>query len=122
MEAGKDVYCESPVSLTVDEGRRMVSTARAYGAVCQAGCQLRSDARWRRLLDRVRAGGIGSLRRIIADLEPPPVGEWQEPQIPPDHLDWDRWLGPARYTPYTPNRCHGHFRRYFDYSGGVIAD
>ena len=123
METGKDVYCESPLSLTVEEGRRLVATARLYGTVFQTGCSLRSGTSlYRVLLDAARAGRIGRLRRIAVQLEPPPPGAWQRPETPPAHLDWDLWLGPAPFADYTPNRCHGSFRRYADYSGGVVAD
>jgi predicted dehydrogenase len=122
METGKDVYCEKPLTLTIDEGKKMVSTARRYGTVIQTGSQQRSDGRFRLACELVRNGKIGKLQRVdtyIGDID---SGSWMKPTTPPAGLDWDFWLGQAPYVEYTPNRCHYQFRWFSDYSGGKLTD
>ncbi|MFB3829594.1 MAG: Gfo/Idh/MocA family protein [Bryobacteraceae bacterium] len=130
MEAGKDVYCEKPLTLFIAEGRRMVDVARQYGTVFQTGSQQRSDWRFRQAVALVRSGRIGRLKRIITHLGNPGTtsgafihpGVWQPAQTPPEGLDFDMWLGPAPYHDYSPNRCHFEFRYNLDHSGGRITD
>jgi predicted dehydrogenase len=132
MEAGKDVYCEKPLTLTIAEGRRMVDTARRMKTVFQNGSQQRSDLRFRLAVDLVRQGKIGNLTRVSTHLGFPGrfgnlggiswPGKWQRFQTPPPEVDWDTWLGPAPWREYTPNRCHFEFRYHLDHSGGRMTD
>ncbi len=130
MEAGKDIYCEKPLTLFIAEGRRMVNVARQYGSVFQVGSQQRSDWRFRQAVSLVRNGRIGRLVRITTHLGNPGTtsgafvhpGTWEPVQTPPAGLDWDMWLGPAPYKDYSPNRCHFEFRYHLDHSGGRITD
>jgi predicted dehydrogenase len=130
IEAGKDVYCEKPLTLFIAEGRRVVNTSRQYGTVFQVGSQQRSDWRFRKAVDVVRSNGIGRLVRVTAHLGNPGTtegafihpGEWEPVQTPPQELDWNMWLGPAPYKDYSPNRCHFEFRYHLDHSGGRITD
>ncbi len=130
MEAGKDVYCEKPLTLFIAEGRRVVNVAKQYGTVFQVGSQQRSDWRFRRAVALVRNNRIGRLVRITTHLGNPGTtsgafihpGEWQPEQTPPPGLDFDAWLGPAPYHPYSPNRCHFEFRYHSDHSGGRLTD
>jgi predicted dehydrogenase len=130
MEAGKDVYCEKPLTLFPSEGRRMVSVARQYGTVFQVGSQQRSDWRFRQAVALVRNNRIGRLRRITTHLGNPGTtsgafihpGVWEPAQTAPEGLDFDRWLGPAPWHEYSPNRCHFEFRYHLDHSGGRITD
>ncbi len=122
MEAGKDVYCEKPLTLTVEEGKRMVTTARRYGTVFQTGSQQRSDARFRQACELVRNGKIGKIRRVDTVLHAVQHGQWVPPQTPPPELNWNFWLGQAPYADYAPNRVHYQFRWFYDYSGGVMTD
>jgi predicted dehydrogenase len=121
-EAGKDIYCEKPLSLTIEEGRAMVNAARRYARVFQTGSQQRSDARFRTACQAVRNGRIGRLQSIEARIGGGPISEWQEPGDPPPGLDWNFWLGPARWVPYQKDRCHYNFRWIYDYSGGKLTD
>lgn len=121
-EAGKDVYCEKPLSLTIAEGRRMVEAARRTGRVVQTGSQQRSDARFHWACELVRNGRLGELRHVQTVLGSGPVIPWQPPSSPPANLDWDFWLGPAPRAPYAPGRCHYQFRWFYDYSGGKLTD
>ncbi|MBL9094304.1 MAG: Gfo/Idh/MocA family oxidoreductase [Planctomycetaceae bacterium] len=122
METGKDVYCEKPLTLTIEEGKKMVEVARRYGTVFQTGSQQRSEGPFRQAVELIRNGKIGKLQRVdtyIGFVEP---GEWQAPTTPPPELDWNMWLGPAPYAEYFPNRCHYQFRWFGDYSGGKLTD
>ncbi len=130
IEAGKDVYCEKPLTLFIEEGRRVVRAARQYGTVFQVGSQQRSDWRFRQAVELVRAGRIGRLTRITTHLGNPGTkegafihpGQWEPAATPPQGLDWNGWLGPAPYKDYSPNRCHFEFRYHLDHSGGRITD
>ncbi len=122
MEAGLDVYCEKPLTLTIDEGKKVVATARRYGAVTQTGSQQRSDPRFRQACELVRNGKIGKVKRVDTVLHAVETGVWMPDETPPDELDWDFWLGPAPWAPYARNRVHYQFRWFYDYSGGVMTD
>jgi predicted dehydrogenase len=125
--AGKDVYCEKPLCLTVAEGRAMADTAARYGRVFQCGSQRRSSAKCRQSCELVRNGRIGKLHTVRVGIM---GGFWvrknakktNEPEPVPSGFDYDRWLGPAPAAPYTYNRCHWNFRWNLDYSGGMVTD
>ncbi len=121
-EAGKDVYCEKPLTYAIDEGKKLVAAARRYGTVFQTGSQQRSDRRFRQACELVRNGRIGKIKQIDTVLHGVPSGDWQPYQTPPSNLNWNFWLGPAPYADYMPNRCHYQFRWFLDYSGGVMTD
>jgi len=109
-KAGKDIYCEKPVSLTVQEGQRLVDVVRQYGRVCQTGTQYRSMYRTRRVLEFVRGGGLGKIKQVFA-LWSKTSGSYApvNPPLPaqpvPDGLDWNLWVGPAPWRPYN-SRYH----------------
>ncbi|MHC4415714.1 MAG: Gfo/Idh/MocA family protein [Planctomycetota bacterium] len=120
--AGKDIYGEKPLSLTVRQGRVMSDTVRRYGRVFQTGSQQRSDKRFRFACELVRNGRIGRVRQVICGL---PAGETtaNHPPIPvPEGFDYDLWLGPAPWAPYCDQRTHYVFRHILDYSGGKLTD
>lgn len=122
VEAGKDVYCEKPLTLTVDEGRKMVATARRYGSVLQTGNMQRSDARFRHAVELVRNERIGKVKTIHTYIGSVHEPNWEPLQTPPSELDWDLWLGPAPWADYFPGRCHYEFRWFSEYSGGKMTD
>jgi len=108
IKAGKDVYCEKPLSNTIGEGRALVEAATRYGAVFQHGTQLHSLAGTRRACELVRNGRIGKLREIVIG-SPPGCATGIQPEQPvPAGLDYDRWLGPAPFAPYTAARVFAH--------------
>lgn len=122
VKAGKDVYGEKPLTLTIDEGKRLVRAVRENQAVLQTGSQQRSDARFRLACELVRHGRIGKLKEVNIWL---PAGLREGPFAPepvPAALDWDYWLGQAPKVEFTPKRCHTYFRYFYDYSGGTITD
>ena len=106
MRAGKDVYCEKPVAVTVREGRTMVETSKRFGRIYQAGTQQRSEygGRFRIACELVRNGRIGQLKEVYAYCLPGalfPSGWTSDRSVPqPPELDWDMWMGPLPYRPY----------------------
>lgn len=122
MKAGKDVYCEKPLTLTIDQGKKIVKTWRETGAVFQTGSQQRSDKRFRLACELVRNGRIGKLTKVEAHLPTGPVGGPFPVQDVPSDFDWDMWLGPAPMVDYVRERTHGSFRWWLDYSGGMLTD
>jgi predicted dehydrogenase len=122
VRAGKDVQCEKP-TLTMDEGKILVKTVRQHNKVFQTSTEDRSVALYHRMAELVRNGRIGKLKTIRVKLpyQPGRPGD-PTPQPVPKGLDWDMWLGPAPYAPYTKDRVHFNFRWIFDYGAGIIAD
>ena len=104
VEAGKDVYCEKPLSNTIAEGRALVNTVQRYGAVFQHGIQLRSIRNVRFACELVRNGRIGTLQKVVIGSPPGLETGDHPPEAVPEGFDYDMWLGPAPYAPYTPWR------------------
>lgn len=121
-KAGKDVQCEKP-TLTIDEGKILVKTIRRYGTVFQTSTEDRSERIYHRMAELVRNGRIGKLQKITVKLPLQPNGPGDPtPQPVPEDLDWEMWLGPAPFAPYTKDRVHFNFRWIWDYSGGILCD
>jgi predicted dehydrogenase len=123
--AGKDVYCEKPLSLTVWEGRRMVQAAAETKRVTQVGIHRRSVQSLRDAAEFVRNGGIGhvTVAKGYHVQNEWPNGIGNAPNMPPpDPAMWDAWLGPAPKVPYNRNRTFYNFRWFYDYSGGQITN
>lgn len=123
-EAGKDVFVEKPFSYSIGEGRRMVEAARRHRRVTQMGNHIHNDLpNYRRVVELVRSGRLGRIVRVHCGLVSNEKSIGSPPDGPPPaELDYDFWLGPAPKRPYNPNRSHGKFRYFWDYSGGVFAD
>jgi len=124
VKAGKDVYCEKPISLTVRQGRRLTETVRTYGRIFQTGTQYRSISTIRRVCNFVREGGLGKVKSVFTLWRPLGIGggrykpyarqlnpekcgrsyvplDFALPAEPvPEGLDWDLWVGPAAWHPY----------------------
>ncbi len=118
-EAGKDVYVEKPLSVTIVEGQKMVQAAKRYGRVVQVGLQRRSSIVYQELVNLVGSGRIGkvSVARSyrISNMWPKGIGREKPTQPPPD-LDWDMWLGPRAYRPFQYNIAPYKFRWWKEYS------
>lgn len=99
-QAGKDLYIEKPMSLTIREGRMIVQAARKYGRVVQVGSQQRSMVKNRMGCEFIRSGGLGKVTRVIAHNYPTPWEYRLPPEPIPDGLDWDMWCGPAPLVAY----------------------
>jgi predicted dehydrogenase len=124
--AGKDVYCEKPLSRTLGEARDMVAAARRYGTVFQTGSQQRSGPEFRRACELVRNGYIGQVRRVRVEVGPASTAVYLPAEAVPPGFDYDRWLGPAPWAPFNALRVGSYYfdgwRRIRDYSGGKMTD
>ncbi|MCX6598957.1 MAG: Gfo/Idh/MocA family oxidoreductase [Acidobacteria bacterium] len=124
-QAGKDVYVEKPVSLTIREGRAMVNAARKYNRIVCAGTQHRSAKHFPKIAEMIKRGDIGDVKfvRVWNYINVTPNGIGRKPnQEPPAGLDWDFYCGPSPKVPFNPNRFLSTYRQFFDYSGGYITD
>jgi predicted dehydrogenase len=121
--AGKDVYCEKPLTLTIAEGQEMIKMARKTGRIVQTGSQQRSDARFRLAAELVRSGRLGKIQTVRVGI---PRVNFPGPAVadstPPPELNYDFWLGPAPQRPYNAKRVHYLFRFFWDYSGGQMTN
>jgi predicted dehydrogenase len=123
-QAGKDVYVEKPLALSIGEGRAMVKAARKYNRIVQMGTQQRSAPHYSEAVEYVKSGKLGKIRLVRAwayqgwmgNIAAVPDNE------PPQGVDYDMWLGPAPKRPFNKNRFHFNFRWYWDYSGGLMTD
>jgi predicted dehydrogenase len=124
MKAGKDAYCEKPLTLTIDEGKKIGQVARSTGRVVQVGTQQRSDHNKVFLLAvaMVRSGRIGKIKKVTAAIGDGPTGGPFAVEKPPAELNWDMWLGQAPKVDYRAKRCHYEFRWWYEYSGGKLTD
>ncbi len=121
-KAGKDIYCEKPLSLTIGEARKMVNATRQYGRVLQTGSMQRASAGFRTACEIVRNGFIGQVKEVYVKVGGPPA-ECHLPTEPiPQGMDWNMWLGPAPARGYN-NKIHPFsWRDFRDYSGGYMTD
>ena len=123
--AGKDMYCEKPLSLTIEQGQLMIKAVREHKRVLQTGSHYRSSPGARFACELVRNGRIGKLQRILTFLPPnnadDPGPGWK-PMPVPEGFDYERWLGPAPLAPYHEGRCLYRFRFNLDYSGGQVTN
>ncbi len=120
--AGKDVYSEKPLTLTIDEGRHVIKAVRDHRIVLQTGTQQRSNQRFRLACELVRNGRIGRLKEANVWL---PAGLREGPFATapvPAGLDWNFWQGQTPALAYVPQRCHTYFRYWYEYSGGTMTD
>jgi predicted dehydrogenase len=121
--AGKDIYCQKPLALTIEQGKKMVEAVRRYGTVFQTGTQQRSEERFRRACELARNGRLGKLHTIEVEIPGSMSldGFYFEPV--PEGLDYDLWLGPAPMAPYSPKRVDAFGWRWIsDYAGGCVTD
>jgi len=121
-EAGFDVYVQKPSHKVLEEGPAMVNAARRYGRIVQVGSQGRSTPAAHAAATYIRNGEIGEVKEVVCWHSNNRESEWTPDQEPPPELDWDKWLGPARWVPYNPTRCHFNFRWFMEYGGGNIRD
>jgi predicted dehydrogenase len=121
-QAGKDVYCEKPLTLVIGEGQLMIDAARKHKRVVQTGTMQRSGLEFKFVTDLVKSGALGKIYEVNVTLPGPNwIDRAKHPvpdSAPPPGFDFDRWLGPAPLRPYNKNRVHYLFRFFWDYSGG----
>lgn len=122
IKAGKDVYSEKPLTLTIDEGKRLVNAVKDSKRVLQTGSQQRSDKLFRQACLLVRAGRLGKLSTVTSVLPAGLHGGPFKSAPVPKELNWDMWQGQTPATDYVPERCHTNFRFWTEYSGGTLTD
>lgn len=133
MLAGKDVYCEKPLTLTIAEGRWICDVAHRTGRIVQVGTQQRSDENFIKAVALIRSGRLGDIQKVTCGIGGAPTS----PSLPvapvPDSLDWNLWQGPVESADFrylagnngetrSWSRCHYEFRWWYEYSGGKLTD
>ena len=124
MQAGKDVYCEKPLTLTIEEGKQISKVTKETGRVFQVGTQQRSEMGQKFLtaIGIIREGRIGKIQKVTCNIGGGPKGGPFKKSDPPANIDWDTWLGQAPKVDYIKERCHYQFRWWYEYSGGKMTD
>lgn len=122
VRSGKDVYCEKPLTLTIDEGKLLCKVVEESGRVVQVGSWQRSDARFRQALEMVHAGRIGKLEKVTVLMGKNTTGGPFEAAPIPRQFNWNLWQGQTPDVPYIPERSHYTFRWWYAYSGGEMTD
>lgn len=121
-KAGKDVYCEKPLTLVINEGKPMIEAAQKHGRVVQTGTMQRSGEEFKLAVELLQKGIVGKVSAVNVTLPSPNwiarAGKPVPDSAPPEGFDYNRWLGPAPMRPYNLNRLHYLFRFFWDYSGG----
>lgn len=129
IRAGLHVYCEKPLTHTVEEARLVTEAARARGVVTQLGTQIHAGDNYRRVVEMIRAGMIGDVSEVYVWVGKGWGGRGNdlptkdEIQTPPEALSWEHWLGPAPHRPFAPGRYHpAQWRRWWQFGGGTLGD
>jgi predicted dehydrogenase len=130
MEAGKDVYCEKPLALTIAEGRAMVNAAEKNKKIVQTGSMQRSWPEFRQCVELIRNRYIGEIKTIKVNVGPPPIPYTLPAEPIPDSMNWDLWVGPntqpvnfnAELAPLTLTEVWANWRKYKEFGGGQMTD
>ncbi|MDH4296682.1 MAG: Gfo/Idh/MocA family oxidoreductase, partial [Cyclobacteriaceae bacterium] len=127
--AGKDIYCEKPLSLTVKEGRAMVNAARKNKRIFQTGSMQRSWPEFRQTAELIRNGYIGGIKEVKVSVDGPPEPYNLPAEPVPAGLDWTSWLGPNEYKPFNndiapmpSDTFWARWRYYKEFGGGGMTD
>lgn len=128
-DAGKHVYCEKPLSHTVEEGRKMVEAVKRNGITLQTGSMQRSWEHFRHACELVYNGYLGEIQKVVVSVGDPAIPCDLEEENLPEGLDWNRWLGPAQHRPFNailapPADDTGWpmWREYAEFGGGILCD
>ncbi len=123
-QAGKDVYVEKPLAVTIGEGRAVLEAAKRHNRVVQMGTQWRSGRHYAEAVEFVQSGKLGKIRQVRAWAYLDWLGGIGNPpdSDPPPGVDYDMWLGPAPKRPFNKNRFHWNFRWFWDYANGLMSD
>ena len=139
MKAGKDVYCEKPLTLTIAEGKLIEKVVKETGRIFQVGTMQRTeiDLRFLKAIALIKAGRIGTVKKVTCAIDRMEASAAIPEAAVPESIDWDFWLGPAPKVPYRAlpelrqgygggvplySNCHYSFRNWHEYSGGKLTD
>ena len=124
MRAGKHVYCEKPLSLTIREGQQCCKVAKETGKVFQVGTQQRSEFAqvFLKAVAIAQSGMLGDKLDCLISIGGAEKGGPFQNKPCPDHIDWNMWLGQTPEVPYCPERGDFDFRWWFEYAGGQVTD
>jgi predicted dehydrogenase len=133
MKLGKHCYCEKPLTRSVYEARQVANLAREKNLVTQIGTQIHAGNNYRRVVELVQTGAVGKIREVHVWLGanfkgPPTPTNMSQPDAPtdrppvPETLDWDLWLGPAAYRPYSPEYAPFKWRYWWNFANGQLGD
>lgn len=130
MQAGKDVYCEKPLTHTIDEGIRMVKTAKKTGRVLQTGSMQRSSANFRKACELVRNGYLGEIKQVLVSVGDPARDYDLPAEEVPAEIDWNKWCGPAPLLTYNQRLAPASndvdfwpdWRLFKEVGGGILCD
>lgn len=130
MKAGKDVYCEKPLTLTIDEGKKIIQVLDQTKRVFQVGTQQRTEMNqmFLKAIALIRAGRIGQVQTVTCAIGGAPTSASLPKAEPPRTLNWEKWLGQAPLVDFRisedgkQTRCHYEFRWWYEYSGGKMTD
>lgn len=128
-QAGKDIYCEKPLTQTIAEARALIHAVRKYNRVFQVGSMQRSSREFRFACELVRNGYIGDIKHVTVGVGGPPEDKPLPAEPVPDYLDWDMWVGPAMWRPYNNDLAphisfdgYPNWRYHSYYGGGGMTD
>ena len=129
MKAGKDVYCEKPLAHTIEQGRDMVNTATKTQRILQTGSMQRSREGFRHAVELVRNGYLGEIQKVLVNVGDPAIPCDLETMPVPQHLNWQAWVGPAKYhgyhtmlNPLVDEEVWAQWRQFAEYGGGILSD
>jgi predicted dehydrogenase len=124
LKAGKDAYCQKPLTLTIDEGKLLCKVVKDTKRILQVGTQQRSEYRnmFLTAVALVREGRLGKVKRVTCAIGGAPKGGPFKKSEPPKQLNWEMWLGQTPKVEYVKERCHANFRWWYEYSGGKLTD
>ena len=124
MQAGKDVYCEKPLTLTIEEGKQICKVTKELDESFKLVPN--NAAKWgKNFLPRLALfvrGRIGKIKKVTCNIGSAPKGGPFKKSDPPSNIDWNMWLGQAPMVDYIKERCHYQFRWWYEYSGGKMTD
>ncbi|MBI1902379.1 MAG: Gfo/Idh/MocA family oxidoreductase [Planctomycetia bacterium] len=122
MKSGKDVYCEKPLTLTIEEGKQICKVVKETKKVFQVGTQQRSEGPFAKAIALCREGRLGKVHRVTVAIGKGDLGGPFKKESPPSNLNWEMWLGQTKLVDYIKERCHYQFRWWYEYSGGKMTD
>lgn len=121
-EAGKDAYCEKPISHDITEAKSMAAAVHRFGRVVQVGTWQRSTSEFISAIETIRSGRLGKITTVRAWKTDGSRMGHQSPGTPPPGFDYDFWVGPAAFVPYKPGETHGNWRWFLNFGTGMTGD